>query len=324
MKTKLSLIQRAFLIFGVVLLFSGFCLAQDFPTKPVNVVVSFSPGGSLDTSARILCAKAEKFLGQPIVVSNVGGGNGAVALAQVATKAADGYTVVCCTNTGLIRVPQLRNVPYGPESFIPIAQFAAAEWGVVVKADSPYKTFKDLVEFAKANPGKVTYATSGAGSTTHVFMEYIADKEGLKWTHVPQQGGAQGLTSVLGGHVTAMADGTEWLPHVKEGSLRLLVTHGDKRMRKFPDVPTLKDLGYDYVSEATFVLATPKGTPPEVVKKLDDSFRKAMDDPQFIQTIEGYEFTVFYRNSDDLQKYLDDGYKKFGEMMKRLGIQKEQ
>ena len=297
--------------------------AMDFPTKSVNLVVTFAPGGTLDTASRILAAKAEKFLGQPVIVSNVGGGGGSVALAQVATKKPDGYTITSCTSTGLIRIPQLRPVPYGPDDFIPVMHYASVQSGVVVKSDSPFKTFKDLIEFARKNPGKVTYATSGAGSPMHIAMEFVAMKEGIKWTHVPQTGGAPGLAAVLGGHVTAMSDSTEWLPHVKEGSLRLLATHGEKRMKIFPNVPTFRDLGYDFINETVFMIAAPKGTPTAVINRLDDSFHKAMDDPQFVQTIANIEFAVSYRNSADTKKYLDDAYARFGEMIQKLGIKKE-
>lgn len=300
-----------------------FASAQDFPTKPVTVTVTFAPGGTLDVSTRILAATAEKFLGQPVIIANVGGGGGSVALAQVAKKKADGYEITSCTSTGLIRIPQLREVPYTVDDFIPVMHYAAVESGVVVKSDSPYKTFKDLVEYAKQNPGKVTYATSGAGSPMHMAMEFVAMKESIKWTHVPQTGGAPGLTAVLGGHVTAMSDSTEWLPHVKEGSLRLLATHGEKRMKNFPNVPTFRDLGYDFINETVFMIAAPKGTPAPVIKKLDESFHKAMDDPKFIETIANIEFAVSYRNSADTKKYLDDAAARFADMIKKLGIQKE-
>jgi putative tricarboxylic transport membrane protein len=323
MKAKRSKVISAVVLGLLFALVPGFSFAQDYPTKPVNVIVTFAPGGTLDTATRILAAKAEKFLGQPVIVSNVGGGGGSVALAQVATKKPDGYEITSCTSTGLIRIPQLRAVPYSLDDFVPIMHFAAVESGVVVKADSPFKTFKDLVEFARKNPGKVTYATSGAGSPMHMAMEFVAMKEGIKWTHVPQTGGAPGLAAVLGGHVTAMSDSTEWLPHVKEGSLRLLATQGEKRMKSFPNVPTFRDLGYDFINETVFMLAAPKGTPAPVIKKLDESFHKAMDDPQFIQTIANIEFAVSYRNSADTKKYLDDAYVRFSEMIKKLGIQKE-
>jgi tripartite-type tricarboxylate transporter receptor subunit TctC len=317
-------IGRMIVVCGLLfLLVPALTFGQDFPTKPISMIVTFAPGGTLDIGARILASKAEKFLGQPVIVSNVGGGGGSVALGQMKSKAPDGYTISCCTSTGLIRIPQLRSVPYGPEDFVPIMHFAAVQSGVVVKSDSPFKTFKDLVEYARKNPGKVTYATSGAGSPMHMAMEFVATKEGIKWTHVPQTGGAPGLAAVLGGHVTAMSDSTEWLPHVKEGSLRLLATHGERRMRSFPDVPTFRDLGYDFINETVFMMAAPKGTPAPVIKKLDEAFKKAMEDPQFVKTITNLEFDVAYRNSADTKAYLDDAYKRFAEMLQKLGIKKE-
>ena len=316
--------RRFVFVFAFLLMFVPVVsVAQQYPTKPINLTVTFAPGGTLDTSTRMLASKAEKVLGQPIVISNVGGGAGSVALGQVAKKRPDGYDITSCTSTGLIRIPQLRAVPYSHDDFVPIMHFTAVQSGVVVKSDAPFKTFKDLIEYARKNPGKVTYATSGVGSPMHIAMEFVAEKEGIQWTHVPQTGGAPGLTAVLGGHVTAMSDSTEWLPHVKEGSLRLLVTHGERRMKGFPNVPTLRELGYDFINETVFMIAAPKGTPAPIVKTLDEAFHKAMDDPQFIQTIQNLEFDVTYRNSEDLKKYLDDAYNRFGVMIKKLNLQTE-
>jgi len=297
--------------------------AQPYPTRPISLIVTFPPGGTLDTSTRILASKAEKFLGQPVIVSNVGGGAGSVALGQVAKKKADGYEITSCASTGLIRIPQLRAVPYSHEDFVPVMHFAAVQSGLVVRSDSPFKSLKDLVEYARKNPGKVTYATSGAGSPMHMAMEFIAEKEGIKWTHVPYAGGAPGLSAVLGGHVTSMSDSTEWLPHVKEGTLRLLVTHGERRMKSFPNVPTLRDLGYDFINETVFMIAAPKGTPEPVVIKLDGAFHQGMDDPAFVKTIANLEFDVAYRNSGDTKKYLEEAYSRFGQMIKKLNIPKE-
>jgi tripartite-type tricarboxylate transporter receptor subunit TctC len=324
MKNKRFKIKMGMVFCGLfMVLLPGLSFAQAYPTKPINLIVTFPPGGTLDASTRILASKAEKFLGQPVIVSNVGGGAGSVALGQVAKKRPDGYDITSCTSTGLIRIPQLRAVPYSLEDFIPVMHFTAVQSGLVVKSDSPFKTLKDLVEFARKNPGKVTYATSGAGSPMHMAMEYIAEKEAIQWTHVPQTGGAPGLTAVLGGHVTSMSDSTEWLPHVKEGTLRLLVTHGERRMKSFPNVPTLRELGHDFINETVFMIAAPKGTPASIVKKLDESFHKGMDDPGFIQTIANLEFDVVYRNSEDTKKYLEDAYVRFGQMIKKLNIQKE-
>jgi tripartite-type tricarboxylate transporter receptor subunit TctC len=157
----------------------------------------------------------------------------------------------------------------------------------------------------------------------HLAMEFVGRHEKIQWTHVPYPGGAPGVSAVLGGHVTAQSDSTEWLPHVKEGSLRLLVSHGEARMKSFPNVPTLRDLGYDFINETVFMFAAPKGTPPAVVQKLDESFQKAMQDPEFVDLITKMEFILSYRNSADTNRYLVDNYGRLGKMIQDFKIPKE-
>jgi tripartite-type tricarboxylate transporter receptor subunit TctC len=324
MKPILKDVPRWFCIcVCLLLILCGLSFAQDYPTKPINVLVTFAPGGTLDASVRLILIKAEKIIGQPFIVSNNGGGAGSVALGIVKNQKPDGYNITACTSTGLIRLPQFRSLPYTHEDFIPIMHFASVNTGVVVKSDSPYKTFKDLIEYARKNPGKVNYATSGVGSPMHLAMEFVARKEKIQWTHVPYPGGAPGLAAVLGGHVTAQSDSTEWLPHVKEGTLRLLVSHGETRMRSFPNVPTLRDLGYDFINESVFMFATPKGTPAAVVKKLDDSLHKASQDPEFVELINKMEFNISYRNSEDTRRYLVDNYDRLGKMIRDYKIPTE-
>jgi tripartite-type tricarboxylate transporter receptor subunit TctC len=313
-------------IFGVglfLVLIPGLSSAQQYPTKQINMLVTFAPGGTLDASVRLLSVKAEKFLGQPLIISNNGGGAGSVALGIVKTQKPDGYSLTACTSTGLIRLPQFRSLPYTHEDFTPIMHFASVNTGVVVRSDTPYKTFNDLIDFARKNPGKVSYATSGVGSPMHLAMEFVARKENIQWTHVPYPGGAPGLAAVLGGHVTAMSDSTEWLPHVKDGALRLLVSHGEVRMRSFPNVPTLRDLGYDFINESVFIIAAPKGIPAPVLSKLDDSFHKAMQDPEFVDLITKMEFNISYRNSADTMKYLVDNYDRLGKIIRDYKIPTE-
>jgi tripartite-type tricarboxylate transporter receptor subunit TctC len=277
----------------------------------------------MDISTRVLASKAEKFLGQPFIISNNGGGGGSVALGIVAKERPDGYYLAGCTSTGLIRIPQFRPVPYKLEDFIPIMHFGAPQTGLVVKADSPWKTLRELVEYAKKNPGKVTYSSTGVGSPMHLAMEYVAKQEGIQWTHVPYPGSTPALTALMGGHVTAQSGSTEWIPQVKAGEVRLLATHGEKRMKIFPDVPTFRELGYDFINETVFMAAAPKGTPSPIVKKLEEAFHKAMDDPEFIQTMERMEIEITYRNSEDTKKYLEEAYARLGKMIIELKIPKE-
>ena len=316
--------KMIFLSGFLFLMIPALCYAQQYPTKPINILINKAPGGTLDIPTRIVASKAEKFLGQPFILSNNGGGGGSVALGIIAKEKPDGYHLVATSSSTLIRVPQFRTVTYKLEDFDPIMYFAAPQTGLAVRADSPWKTLKEFVEYAKKNPRKVTYATSGAGSAMHLAMEYIAKQEGIEWIHVPYPGEAPALTALLGGHVTAVSDSTGWVPHVQQGTLRLLCTHGERRMKTFPDVPILLELGYNYFNEVVFLFVAPKGTPPSIVKKLDEAFHKAMDDPEFIQTMAKFEIEVAYRNSADTKKYLEDAYVSIGKMITELKIPKEE
>jgi tripartite-type tricarboxylate transporter receptor subunit TctC len=294
-------------------------LAQDYPTKPINLVVTFPPGGVLDATTRMLAAKAEKILGQPVVVANVGGGGGSVALGSFAKEKPDGYHLVSCVTTGLIRIPQMRPVPYKLEDFVPVLHFAQPQTAIFVKSDAPWKTLKELVEYARQNPGKVNYTTSGVGSPMHMIMEFIGRQEKIQWTHVPYPGGGPALSAVLGGHVTAMSD-SDGFPSAKEGSLRILASHGEKRLKGFPNVPTVRELGYDIFNEATFLIMAPKGTPEPIIKKLDAAFHKAMEDPELPAFLDNIEMQVSYRNSQETKKYLEELYGRIGKMIKDFNI----
>ncbi|MBM4278343.1 MAG: tripartite tricarboxylate transporter substrate binding protein [Deltaproteobacteria bacterium] len=307
----------------LLLLMCGLSYAQEFPTKPINMVITFSPGGSADPSMRLLASKAEKFLGQPFVTTNNGGGGGSVAMTILSKERPDGYHISGCSSTSLIRIPQFREVPYKHEDFVPIMHFGAPPSGLVVKADSPWKTLKEFVEYAKKNPGKVTYSSMGIGSPMHLAMEFIAKQEGIQWTHVPYPGSGPAFTAVLGGHVTAQSGSSESYPHVRAGTIRLLAIHHEKRFKSFPDVPTFREMGYDFINESVFMFAGPKGIPPSIVKRLDEAFRKGMEDPEFIQTMEKMEIVVSYRNSEDLKKYLEEAYDRLGKMIRELKLPKE-
>ena len=317
-------IEKTMLLCGI-LFFSIPALlhSQEYPTKSINTLITFSPGGSADPSMRLLASKTEKFLGQPFIISNNGGGGGSVAMAILAKEKPDGYHLAGCSSTSLIRIPQFRTVPYKLEDFVPIMHFGAPPSGLVVKADSPWKTLKEFVEYAKKNQGKVTYSSMGIGSPMHLAMEYIAKQEGIQWTHVPYSGSGPAFLALLGGHVTAQSGSSESFPHVREGTIRLLAIHHEKRFKSFPDVPTFRELGYDFINESVFMFAAPKGTPPSIVKKLDEAFRKGMEDPEFIQTMEKLEIVVSYRNSEDTKKYLEDAYVRLGRMIRELKLPKE-
>lgn len=295
-----------------------------YPAKQIDLLIGYAPGGIVDVSERFLAGKAEKILGQPMVITNNGGGGSAVAVAIVATKPPDGYSVAGCASTGLVRIPQFRTVPYKWDDLTPIMHFATPILtSLVVRSDSPFKTVKDLVEYARKNPGKVTYSTTGVGSPMHMGMEYVAKQESIKWTHIPYPGSMPAFMALLGGHVTAQAGAAECVPYIKEGKVRLLATISEKRVKTFPDVPTLRELGYDIFNETVFMFATPKGTPQPIIDKLDNAFHKSMADPDFNSLMAKLEMEPSYRNSADTMKYLEDAHGRIGKLIRELKIPRE-
>jgi tripartite-type tricarboxylate transporter receptor subunit TctC len=289
-----------FRTFLLGMLFSLSAFAQNYPSRPVTFIVPWPPGGSTDLAMRALSTLAEKHLGQRIVIENkpgVSGTLGAQALAQGARP--DGYTIAQMPIT-VFRLPHMMKTNFDPtQDFTWIIHLTGYTFGVVVRADSPWMTWADMIAYAKANPGKLTYATPGNGTSLHITMEDIAQREGIKWMQVPYRGFADASVGLLGGQVMAHADSTGWAELVNAGRVRLLVTWGATRTKRWPNVPTLKDLGYPIVSNSPYGLAGPRGMDPAVVKTLHDAFRKALEDPEYVKTLEKFDQEPYYLGSDD-------------------------
>ena len=297
--------------------------AQTYPSKPITMLVAYGAGRTLDVTIRLLAKKAETFLGQPFAVDNRAGAGGTAGLAIVAKAKPDGYQLVACTSVGMVGQPQFRPVSYKLSDFVPIMHYGAPQSGVVVRGDSPWKTMKELVEYAKKNPGKVTYSVNGIGTTQDMAMKYIAQKEGIQWTVVPFESGTQAVTALLGGHVTATTGSADMAPFIKEGRLRLLATHGETRMKGFPSVPTFREIGYDYVNPTRFMVAAPKGTPQSIVARLDEAFAKAVTDPEFITLMGNLEIELLYRHPQQMVSWLEDQRALIGKMIRDFNIPTE-
>src|SRR5947199_2099472 len=228
-------------------------VAQDYPTKPITLIVPWPAGGSTDISMRAIADAASKHLGQPIAIDNKAGGGGTVGPATMAATAKpDGYTIAQLPIT-VFRLPLMQEVSWDPaKDFSYIIHLTGYTFGVTTNAESQFKTWKDVVDYAKQNPGKVTYATPGTGTSLHVGMEQIAGLAGIKLTQVPFKGGAETNAAVLGRHTMLQADSTGWRPLVDAGKLRLLMVWTSMRSPNFPDVPTLKELGYPMVYDSPF------------------------------------------------------------------------
>ncbi len=296
-------------------------LAQAFPNKPVTLIVPWPPGGSTDRHLRGLAEIASRHLGQNIVVENKPGGGGTIGPSQMALQAKpDGYTISQFP-MGMLRIPHMQKSAWNPMTdFSYIIGVTGYTFGLTVRADSPYKTFNEYIEAARKEPGKIDYASTGIGTTPHLNIEEAAMNAKVTLNHVPFKGNADSTQALLGGHVMAQSDATGWDKYVDGGQMRLLVTFGDTRTKRWPQVPTAKELGYGVVSTSPYGIAGPKGMDPAVVKTLHDAFKKAIDDPKHLELLAQLSQDVWYLNSEDYTKWVRDTFGKEKALIERLGL----
>lgn len=309
---------------AAVLVLSPACVdAQEFPTKPITLIVPFPAGGPTDLALRALGEAASKHLGQPVIVENKSGGAGTVGPATMAATAkADGYTISQMPIT-VYRLPMMQETTWKPEDFTYIIHLTGYVFAHIAAADTPFKTWADVVEYAKKNPGKITYGSSGTGGSPHLGTEQIAEKDGIKLTHVPFKGAAELHAAVAGGHVMLGAGGASSKQIVDAGKARFLNVWTAKRQKSFPEVPTLQELGYPFVIDSPFGIAGPKGMDPKVVQKLHDAFKKAIEDPAVIEVLDRFEMVPNYKNSADYRLAVDEQIKLERGLLERIGLLKK-
>jgi tripartite-type tricarboxylate transporter receptor subunit TctC len=307
----------------ILLVAASLAFSQQFPTKPINVMLGYSPGGTIDVTFRPIAKAAEKYLGQPLVITNNGAGGGTIGLGLAVKESPDGYHLDVCHSGLLTMTPHMRKaLPYKHDDLVPVMAYGTPSNGLAVKADSPWKTVKDIVEFSRNNPGKFTYHHGTTGAPTHLAVEVIGKTDGVKFTTVPFAGGGPALAAFLGGHISGFS-GSAFLPQVREGAARLLVVYNENRLKEFPNVPTLKELGYNFVNDEVFLISVPKGTPTAIVRRLEEAFKKGMEDPVFLQTAAKMNILTRYQSGDEVQKYLTSAYGRYGKMMEDFNIPKE-
>ena len=299
----------------------GSAMAQAYPNRPITMIVPWPAGGSTDRHLRALAEIASKHLGQNIIVENKPGAGGTLGPGQMAlTAKPDGYTIAQFP-MGMLRIPHMQKTQWNPlTDFTYIIGVSGYTFGFTVKADSPYKSFNDYIEAARKNPGKVDYGSTGIGTSPHLLMEEVAANAKVQLVHVPYKGNADLQQALLGGHVQAQSDATGWDKFVDGGQMRLLVTFGDKRTKRWPDVPTAKDLGYGVVSSSPYGLVGPKGMDPAIVKTLHDAFKKAMDDPKHMEVLGQLNQEVWYRSGDEYLQWAKETYAKDKALIERLGL----
>ena len=304
MKTACTRAASAALLAIASLVSAGAATAETFPLKPITLIVPWPAGGATDVVSRAMAESASQHIGQPIVVENKAGASGTLGAVALVGAKPDGYTIAQLPIT-VFRFPVMKGkkVSWDPyKDFSYIVHMTGYTFTISTTSDSKFKTWKDVVDYAKANPGKLTYATPGAGTSLHIGMELIAGHDKFQATHVPFKGGAEVAAALLGGHVDIAVEGTSMLALIDAGKVRVLNVWTQKRLPRWSDAPTLKELGYPWVFDSPWGFAGPKGMDPAVVQKIHDAFKKALDDPKVLDVMEKYLMPVNYA---DAKGYLE-------------------
>lgn len=269
--------------------------AQNYPTHPVRIIVPYGPGG-VDLQTRAMAPTLSRILGQQVVIENREGGGAVIGTNAVKNAAPDGYTILFTGTSALAVVPHMRkNVGYTADDFAPLGNATGTALLIAVRADAPYKTLKELVAYAKANPGKINMGSAGPGTTTHMAGEAFQLAAGIDFTHVPYKGiGAAMQALVAGNSDIGFGIPTTMVPHAKSGKARIVASMGSERSEFAPDVPTLKEAGYDVIEVTRFGFFAPAKTPPAVQQKLVEAVAAAARDPEFVEAMKKSNTSVLY------------------------------
>ena len=293
-----------------------------YPEKPLTMIVPFPAGGALDQSARSLVEAVKPYFSQPIAVVNRPGGAGTIGAAELAQAKPDGYTIGMMAVGPVSIQPNLSQLPYkGPDDFRPIIKVVYIPVLFMVLEESPWRTLPELLDYARANPGKVRFGSPGVGTIPHIDIELLKERAGVELTHVPFAGGAESVPALLGGHVEALsAHPSEAIGHIRAGKVRVLVTFEERRNPLLPNVPTARELGYDITLAPYYFVAAPKGVPDEVVKVLHDAFKKAIETDRFKEFARESGYVIDYKGSSELLAELQRDFAAYGEIIRRLGL----
>ncbi|MHA7598458.1 tripartite tricarboxylate transporter substrate binding protein [Alicycliphilus sp. T452] len=319
MKTS---IQRRRLMGGAAayagLAWAGSAQAAAFPTKAVTLILPYPPGGASDSFVRAIQPSIAKSLGQALVLENKPGASALLGAIQIVQAPPDGHTLTLLPESAF-RIPHLQKMPFDPlKDFTYIAHLIGFAFAVGVRADSPWKTWADLVADAKKRPGQISFGS--AGNTVQYTMEELMQKAGVKLNNVPYKGEMDSVTALLGGHVDiAIASGT-LTPHVASGKVRPLLMWTANRVKRYPNVPTMREAGYDMVSTAPLGVVGPKGMNPAVVKTLHDAFKKALEEPEGRAAMERFEIESAYLDSAEYTSFAHEHYEHQRKLIEKLGL----
>jgi tripartite-type tricarboxylate transporter receptor subunit TctC len=314
MRKAIGVILSLVLILGVV----APALAAEFPTKEVQILIPYAPGGATDLVFRALAASTSKYLGKAVVVVNKAGGGGAVGFTEAAQSRPDGYTLVTAI-TPLTILPHQVKTAFTYKDFEPIINVVEDPAMFQVRADSPWKTLSEFLDYARKNPGMITVGNSGAGGGVHLIALAFEKTAGVKFNHIPFGGGGPSVTALLGGHIHAVSvSPPEGIAHVKAGKLRIIALFSAKRMEAFPDVPTVREQGVNFVMGQWRGLAAPKGTPPDVIKKLHDAFKQGMEDPAFVKNAADMTVQLAYWGPAEFGRVMAQDHERYARLVEEI------
>ncbi len=306
------------LILSLILLVGISIQAAEFPTKEVQIIIPYAAGGATDLIFRALAATTQKYLGKAVIVVNRPGGGGTIGVTEVQQAKPDGYTLLSAI-TPLTILPHQVKTTFTYKDFEPIINVVKDPGMFLVKSDSPWKTLSEFLDYAKKNPGMITVGNSGAGGGVHLIALAFEKAAGVKFNHIPFAGGGPSVTALLGGHINAVSvSPPEGIEHVKAGKLRIIALFAEKRFELFPDVPTVKEQGVDFTMGQWRGLAAPKGTPPDVIKKLHDAFKKGMEDPVFIKNAKDMVVNLSYLGPEEFGKLMAQDHEFYGKLVKEI------
>lgn len=310
------------LAMGLMVATSGHLLAAEYPKKPVRLIINFSAGGTTDFASRLMISKAPEVLGQALICVNKPGAGGTLGVSEVARSKKDGYTIGTCNMPAVAIIPQIRKVPYKPfEDLVQIAAVMPYEYGLMVRGDSPWKTWEDLVDHIKKNPGKVTYGSPGTGTTNHLVTARIGKELGFDWKHVPFQGGVKETAALLGGHVDVINNTTASVASsIKAGKIRVLMVTSEYRFSLCPDVPTMKEQGFGFSQISYMSIVGPAGMPDGARAKIEAAFKAAVEDKGVLKGTGKLDLHPKYMSGKEYTALLKKLSKEWGALLPELDI----
>jgi tripartite-type tricarboxylate transporter receptor subunit TctC len=318
---RAALVGASVLPFAAPAIAPSFAQGAKFPERPIKLIIPWAPGGPADAGFRILAESATRILGQNVIIDNKSGAAGVLGAIQLQNEKPDGYTI-SQMHMSVLRQPLLnKSLTYHPINDLSyIIQLVGFVMGVVVRTEAPWKTLPELIEYAKANPGKLNWGTLGAGSTQHLAMERVGLLHGLQWTHAPYRGTADTLRALMGGEIDFASEASGWAPMVQAGKLRLLAVFTGDRAKRFPDVPTVQQLGMNVVVDSPGGLIGPKGMDPAVIKVLADAFRTAAQEPKHLEFLANLDQPLILMDGPAYKEAMTKTLEEEREILRKLNL----